>query len=256
MEVICATCESIIDADNINVAKDTAYCAKCENLHHLSSLSSKKSAPKAKFDPYEKVDGVTVDDKSYMWSIDVTHRSKKALFLIPFTCVWAGGSLYSIYGQQYLSGEYDIIASIFGIPFLLGSLFLISLCLMSLFGRTHISCDNDKALYFVGVGAIGRYRRFSWCSIKKLNDSSHVYYDYDDYDDEAFHHNDIHNDVHHRGFGHRHHHGRRHRFFGRGPSAYRINRLSLIGDQEYNIGKGLNGKQRAYIAGFLRTKIK
>ena len=147
MEVICATCKSVINSENINVAKDTAYCTQCDNLHNLSSLastspnsepnstdrfSSNDSKPKVKFDPYKKVDGLKVDDKSYMWSIDVSHRSKKAFFLIPFTCIWAGGSLYSIYGQQYLSGQYDLVASLFGLPFLLGSFFLIGLCFMTL----------------------------------------------------------------------------------------------------------------------------
>ncbi len=254
MEVSCPTCRGPIKSDNINVAKDTAYCVKCESLHALSSLASSNSTQSTpRFDPYEKVDGLVVDDKSYMWTIDVSHRSKKALFLIPFTCLWAGGSMYSIYGQQYLSGEYDIVTSLFGIPFLLGSLFLIGMCFMSMFGRTHISCDNDKALYFIGVGAIGKYRRFRWSSITKVNDSSSIYYDYDDFDDEAFHHSHVHHE--HDSFGHRHHHGRRHRFFGR-RRAHRVSRLSLVGEEEYNIGKGLNAKQRAYIAGFLRTKIK
>ena len=251
MEVICATCSSIIDTENINVAKDTAYCTKCENLHNLSSLTSRStSKAKVKFDPYQKVDGVTVDDKSYMWSIDATQRSKNVFFLIPFTCVWSGMSLYSIYGQQYLSGEFDLVTSLFGIPFLLGSIFLIGLCLMSLFGRTHISCDNDKALYFIGVGAIGKYKRFRWSSIKELKDATHIHYEYDDYDDEAFHHNHVdHEPIRYR--------SRNSHFFNRGlRRARRVNKLLLVGDEKYNIGKGLNAKQRAYIAGFLRSKIK
>lgn len=256
MEVSCSKCKSSIKADNINVAKDTAFCTKCENLHALSSLVSDDTvsdniAPAPKFDPFEKVDGVVIDDKSYMWTIDVSHRGKKAFFLIPFTCIWAGGSMFSIYGQQYLSGEYDIVTSLFGLPFLFGSLFLIGLCFMSLFGRTHISCDNDNGLYFTGVGAIGKYRRFRWGSITKLNDSSRIYYDYDDHD-EAFHHDHINHG--HNSFGHRSNVGRR--FFGGRRTAHRINRLSLVGEEEYNIGKGLNAKQRAHIASFLRTKIK
>ena len=254
MEVICATCKSIIVKENINVAKDTAYCTKCDNLHNLSSLtSSNSSQPNVKFDPYEKVDGVTIDDKSYMWSIDATQRSKNVFFLIPFTCIWSGFSLYGIYGEQYLSGQYDLMTSLFGIPFLLGSLFLIGLCFMSLFGRTHISCDNDKALYFIGVGAIGKYKRFNWSSIKKLNDAMHIHYDYDDYDYENFH--DTHID--HEPRRHRTHRSRNSHFFNRGfRGARRVRRLSLIGDEEYNIGKGLNAKQRTHIASFLRTKIK
>ena len=60
MEVSCSTCKGQIKADNINVAKDTAYCTKCESLHVLSSLGSDNKPEAPRFDPYEKVKGVVV----------------------------------------------------------------------------------------------------------------------------------------------------------------------------------------------------
>jgi len=239
MEVNCTTCKGQIKAESINVAKDTAYCTQCENLLPLSSLLPDDNISAKAFDPHEKVDGLTAQDKLYMWSIDVSHRNKMAFFLIPFTCLWAGGSMFSIYGQQYLSGEFNLTASLFGLPFLLGSLFLISLCFMSLFGRTYISCENDKALYFVGVGAIGKYKRFRWSSIKKIKNSSSLYYN----DDEEM-----------DGFHRQHGTNYRRRFFRR-KRVTRVSRITLVGDEEFTIGKGLNAKQRAYILGFLAKKI-
>lgn len=94
-----------------------------------------------------------------------------ALFLVPFTFVWAGGSLSGIYGTQLLTGEFNAEQSLFGIPFLIGSIVLISITLMSLFGRTHVSNENGKALVFIGIGPIGWYRRFDWKNIDRVVES-------------------------------------------------------------------------------------
>ncbi|OZG70356.1 hypothetical protein BTA51_26300 [Hahella sp. CCB-MM4] len=101
-----------------------------------------------------------------------------ALFFVPFTLVWAGGSLSGIYGSQLVSGKFDPVLSIFGLPFLFGSIVLITLCLMSLFGRTLVSVENGKALVFIGIGSIGWYRRFDWRTIDRVTENSSGQYKY------------------------------------------------------------------------------
>lgn len=166
MDVTCSQCRTKINSDNINVAKDTAYCQRCENLTHLSSLL--QSTPDRAFDKRQSIKGVSVSESGRNWSIDVSNRSIMALFLVPFTVVWAGGSLSGIYGTQIANGQFDAQQSLFGLPFLIGSIVLVSVALMSLFGRTHVSSENGKALVFIGIGAIGWYRRFEWRSIDSV----------------------------------------------------------------------------------------
>ncbi len=170
MEVNCSSCKKTIEPQNINVGKDTAYCVSCENLTSLSSLL--ESSPSGKFDATNSVRGVTVSDKGYSWSIESSNRSLMALFLVPFTLVWAGGSLSGIYGSQLLSGEFELEKSLFGLPFLIGSIVLITISLMSLFGRTVVSNENGNALVFIGIGSIGWYRRFDWKNIERVTESS------------------------------------------------------------------------------------
>lgn len=170
MEVSCSKCKKTIAPQNINVGKDTAYCASCENLTSLSSLL--ESSPSGKFDANNSVRGVTVSDEGYSWSVESSNRSLMAIFLVPFTLVWAGGSLSGIYGSQLLNGEFELEKSLIGLPFLMGSIVLITICLMSLFGRTVVSNENGKALVFIGIGSFGWYRRFDWKNIDRVTESN------------------------------------------------------------------------------------
>jgi hypothetical protein len=174
MEVMCKFCKSKIKSENINVVKDTAYCSNCENITALSALVS--STASSSFNPAGSESGITVTDQSYSWSIQASHLGPISIFLVPFTAVWAGGSLSGIYGSQLAKGELNLEQSLFGIPFLLGSIVLVTLTLMSLFGRTVVSNENGKALIFIGIGKIGWYRRFEWSSIDRVSESMNIQY--------------------------------------------------------------------------------
>lgn len=91
-----------------------------------------------------------------------------ALFLVPFTLFWVRNSMYSAYGTQLKQREFDLELSIFGLPFLLVSICLVFLTLMTLFGRTNISCDSGRAHVFIGIGSVGWCRRFDWNSIVRV----------------------------------------------------------------------------------------
>jgi len=169
MNVTCAKCHNKIDSSHINVAKDTAYCPDCEHLASLSSLLN--ASLLTDFDISEPVKGAFFNDLGYRWTITCSHRSPASLFLIPFTLFWSGGSLTGIYGTQIMKGEFDLAQSLFGLPFLLGTVMLISVTLMTIFGRTLVSVENNQALIFIGVGSLGWYRRFDWRSITHVTET-------------------------------------------------------------------------------------
>lgn len=168
MDVNCQKCSRRIDSDQINVQKDTAYCDRCGKLFALSSLLH--SSVNSDFDINEKVRGTLFTTRGGDWVVEASHRSLMALFFVPFTLVWSGGSLGGIYGSQLLSGQFNLEQSLFGIPFLIGSVVLIALCLMSLFGRTVVSSERGKGLVFMGVGPLGWYRRFDWADISRVEE--------------------------------------------------------------------------------------
>lgn len=88
--------------------------------------------------------------------------SPAVFFLVPFTCVWSGFSMAGIYGSQIVRRAFDLKASLFGIPFLIGSIFLVGSCLFMLFGKRVLTLCCGKGVYFSGVGAIGRRTRFDY----------------------------------------------------------------------------------------------
>ena len=59
-------------------------------------------------------------------TIIVYHRLSPLLFFfLPFTAIWSGGSMIGIYGTQFWKCEFDLGQSLFGIPFLLGTIVLL-----------------------------------------------------------------------------------------------------------------------------------
>ena len=174
MEVQCSNCDGIITKENINVQKDTAYCEACGSLSALSKLVS--NLPDNKFNITDEVKGVSFNERLGNWSIDASYRSLYALFIVPFTCVWAGGSLSGIYGSQLVSGNFSLEKSLFGLPFLIGSIVLVTISLMTVFGRTVVSSENGKGLVFIGLGNVGWYRRFEWNDVSDvIEKQSHQY---------------------------------------------------------------------------------
>ena len=104
-------------------------------------------------------------DNDDIWPV-TTIRFKRisplALFFIPFTCIWSGGSLTGIYGPQFMQHSFDLQRSLFGIPFLIGTAVLLSASLFMLFGKRVLTLSHGRGTYFTGVGFIGRTTRFAY----------------------------------------------------------------------------------------------
>lgn len=66
-----------------------------------------------------------------------------------------GGALGGIYGSQIMAGEFNLMLSLFGIPFVLGTLFLGSIALMTVCGKVVVSTSYDQGKIFTGVGPFG-----------------------------------------------------------------------------------------------------
>jgi hypothetical protein len=158
MQVLCPKCNQVIEGDNLNIVTDIARCQKCDEVFVLSSLvQTVASGPSDVNDPPR---GAWYQDEFNGFTLSSTTRNPIALFLVPFMCVWSGASLGGIYGSQILKGQIEWGLSLFGIPFLLGTLLIGSITLMTVCGRVVVRVLDSEGSVFTGVGPFGWRRRF------------------------------------------------------------------------------------------------
>jgi len=167
----CPKCGRDVAPKDINVAKDIMLCPSCGEVSSFSTVVERGrereeddagrrllSAPpprhlKVESDPTDMTGRIVLVYRKF---------SKGAFFLVPFTCVWAGGSMSMLYGSQVYKHAFDWKLSLFGIPFLIGSVVLVSTCLFMLFGKRVLKLARGKGSYFFGVGPIGWTKRFTF----------------------------------------------------------------------------------------------
>jgi hypothetical protein len=170
MKLQCPACRRDVPAIQCNVAADVAVCANCNESFAIS-------AQVARFG-----DGIPVDvaappsgawfhdDGFGTWEVGATTRSWIALYLVPFMMVWSGFSLGGIYGTQFSEGKFDLFRSLFGIPFLLGTLLFGSLALMAVCGKVRLRVHNDEADLLVGIAGIGWRKSFTWSTVTSIEE--------------------------------------------------------------------------------------
>ncbi len=160
-EHLCPNCQRLIPMDDINVSTDIALCRGCGKTFSFSMIREsgvllnqslanppryvriEEHFPGQKTIRYKRIPGVV-------------------LFLIPFTAVWSGFSMWGLYIQPLMQDPIDWSRMLFGIPFLLGTIVLVSVILFCLFGKWVITLDNGNGMVFVGLGPIGRTRTFRY----------------------------------------------------------------------------------------------
>jgi len=159
MKLKCPKCRSEIPLEDVNVAKDIALCRNCQTTSSFSELSQEEETDAV--DLSHPPRGMWFRSQANEFEVGASVRSPVAFFLVPFTCVWAGFSLTGIYGTQIIHHKFELAQSLFGIPFLVGSVVLISITLMTVFGKVTVSGSGEQGRVFVGVGPLGWNRRFN-----------------------------------------------------------------------------------------------
>lgn len=153
----CPHCGATIAATDTNVATDIALCRACGQTTSFSSIAGDAEIDAVDLATPPK--GVRIE-RSLISGIEIIYRrlSLVLLFLIPFAALWSGLSLSMIYGSQIAKGKFDATASLIGLPFLIGTIVLLSIITFLLFGRWRIHVDRGECEVFTGVGPIGRRR--------------------------------------------------------------------------------------------------
>jgi hypothetical protein len=170
MNLTCPFCHSKIGMDDVNVSTDIALCRTCGKTCSFSQLvqDSSSGGPELSAPPA----GAWFEESSGGFRVGASTRFWMAIFLVPFTCVWAGISLSWIYGTQIRSGHVNPGSSLFGLPFLIGSIFLIGQCAMNTLGKIEITRNGDNLSVFMGVGLLGWSRNYLWSDFNTAREDS------------------------------------------------------------------------------------
>jgi len=164
----CPDCYTRIPNENLNIAADIAQCPSCDLVFKISDNIPRRARQEAKakmeidenFDISQPPNGAWINQGEGELIVGATTRSFMALFMVPFMLIWSGGSLGGIYGSQIMNGEFNLFMSLFGIPFLLGSILFWGITLMFITGKVEITLDQREGKVFTGVGKIGYTKRF------------------------------------------------------------------------------------------------
>lgn len=154
----CQSCGAGISLADVNVANDIALCRACGKTMAFSEIAPIPGS--ADVDLQRPPKGVRIEESPiHGRSIIYRKMSPVVFFLIPFTAVWSGFSMGGIYGTQIEEGVFDPTRSLFGLPFLIGTVFLVSYILFSLFGRWRIGYSGGILTAAMELGPLGWTRR-------------------------------------------------------------------------------------------------
>ena len=149
----CPKCGAEVPLSDINVSADLMLCKSCGETSSFAEAVSETSDERILLNPPPKHLRIETDPMDPERRTTITYKkvSLLALFFVPFTCFWAGGSMAGIYGSQIVKGAFDPKLSLFGLPFLIGSIVLVSACLFMLFGKRVLELKGGEAKYFAGL---------------------------------------------------------------------------------------------------------
>jgi hypothetical protein len=168
MKIKCPKCRFLIPIEDVNVSKDIALCRRCDETYSFAELLEESVTEDIDISKPPK--GAWYRKTMRGFVVGATTRHASAFFLVPFMTVWSGFSLGGIYGSQIVKGEFNLIMSLFGIPFILGTLFFGSIMLMTVMGKVEVAVERNEGHVFIGVGFLGWRQYFQWDKIQKIQD--------------------------------------------------------------------------------------
>ena len=167
MKIQCPQCKQPVPSNQVNIVTDLAFCPHCNEGFKISeAVDLEAVSPDIVRNPPK---GAWFRKEADKIVVGGSTRTPAAFLLVPFVVVWSGGSLGGIYGGQFIRGHFDPVMSLFGIPFVLGSVCLIGLTLMAIWGKVEVSIGRSSNV-FVGIGLLGWTRRFEWAEVNSIRE--------------------------------------------------------------------------------------
>ena len=187
----CPRCKQPILADNINVAKDIAFCRTCNVGHVLSDLihGAESEIP---IDLQHPPAGIWCETDTRKTVFGATHRSwGAALMSLGFCLFWNG--IVSVFVAVALSGTFHHLGIVtppwfpkpemngevmslgtltflwlFLTPFIVVGTGMFLAFLSAIGGKTEVRIQDGQGIVFVGIGSLGWTRRFNPTEVKNI----------------------------------------------------------------------------------------
>lgn len=165
----CPRCRVSIPLEDVSVPTDIALCRRCGERWEYSTLLERQEA--GDLEGLAPPSGAWHVSGMDGFEVGTSTRSPVAFFMVPFMAVWSWVSLSGIYGKQIATGKFELFPSLFGIPFVLGTLIFGSLALMAVCGKVVVRVRGGSGTVFSGVGPLGRTRRFDWTKVSSIGET-------------------------------------------------------------------------------------
>ena len=167
MEFHCPECGLPIETADLAPAQGLAVCRFCEKPFPLAACQTAVPFAQRNIVPeLTPPKGVDVVETMDGFRLTLSSRSCIAFFLVPFTLFWAGGSLGGIYGTQIAKSKFELLQSLFGLPFLVGSVFLIAVTAMAVAGRSVVELAGGRLNLRTGALGIYRTKSADWRDVR------------------------------------------------------------------------------------------
>jgi hypothetical protein len=178
MPTLCPTCRRSFADDDVNVAKDVAYCRGCDKAYALSELARGLEAGDADLSMPPK--GAWYRDDGVEVSLGSTWRSPTVgVFFLIFTVFWNSvtwsilgamiGGAANVHGPgiTHSNGVTTVAptAYLLFIPFVLVGLGTALAAAVIWFGRAELTIRGNDAVLFRGVGGLGLRSRFDLSTV-------------------------------------------------------------------------------------------
>jgi len=202
VKLVCAKCGRGIPAEDINVAKDVAYCRECNVAYALAALTQRLGLD-IRADTGHPPAGAWYRRDGAGMVVGATNRSLvTGIAALIFGLFWNGllsvfllfvitGTLHNLHvplpaflpepkmnGAIMGPGETAFLW-VFLLPFILVGVFMAGTVFNCLWGKTEVCLDGETGKVFVGVGRLGYRRRFAVRSVREVAFQEQVSYDSD-----------------------------------------------------------------------------
>jgi hypothetical protein len=175
MEVQCPRCGQRIAPDDVNVARDIAFCRRCNEVHALSDTLAVTDIEDA--DLSAPPDGVTVEDYGGRFALEASLRSGAAVFFVIFALFWNSivwsfvfaAVAAAITGEEMFDdGPFPGFVFVFMIPFVLVGLGTGYAALLGLFGKVRIALEGGILTVRTGVAGLNRTKMVAWDDVTEV----------------------------------------------------------------------------------------
>ncbi|MBN2582224.1 MAG: hypothetical protein JXL80_04085 [Planctomycetes bacterium] len=168
MEVTCPKCGGAIAQDDVNVAKDVAFCRACNEAFPLSDLVDDVEGDFADVDLNDVPAGVVVENYGSRLTIAAPTRSGWAIFWLLFVGGFGIVAPFGVIASQIKNGQFEIGLTLFAIPFMAVGVFAAYMTLLMTIGRVQITLDGDRMEVFTGFASLGFRKAANLASVTKV----------------------------------------------------------------------------------------